>query len=210
MVNIAVFVSGSGTNLEAILKACESGDISSGRVMLVVSSRDGVFALERAQERGIDAKVVSRKSFSSPEKYGEELNRILDEYKIDMAVLAGFLSLLPRNIIEKYDRRIINIHPSLIPAFCGQGCYGLKVHEAAIERGVKISGATVHYANEVYDEGEIISQKAIEVLPTDTPESLQRRIMQECERVILSEAVEIVAKRISEEKSKNSGFLKSL
>ena len=200
MVNIAVFVSGSGTNLEAILQACDSGEIKSGRVALVVSSKDGVFALERAKNHSIDAKVVSKKSFSSPEKYGDELNRIMDEYEIDMIVLAGFLSRLPENIIKKYDRRIINIHPALIPSFCGQGCYGIKVHEQAISRGVKISGATVHYANEIYDAGEIISQKAIDVLDGDTPESLQKRIMEQCEWVILPQAVETVAKRISMEK----------
>lgn len=189
MLNIAVLVSGSGTNLQALINACKNGKINNGRIVLVVSSKPGVLALERARLFGIETAVVERKSYSSSEEYDKALLDALNEKEIDLIVLAGFLSILGPAVIEHYRNKIINVHPSLIPAFCGKGYYGLKVHEAVLAAGVKVTGATVHFVNEVPDGGPIILQKCIEVLPDDTPEILQQRVMEEAEWKILPEAV---------------------
>ncbi len=189
MLNIAVLVSGSGTNLQALINACKNGKINNGRIVFVVSSKPGVLALERARLFGIETAVVERKSYSSSEEYDKALLDALNEKEIDLIVLAGFLSILGPAVIEHYRNKIINVHPSLIPAFCGKGYYGLKVHEAVLAAGVKVTGATVHFVNEVPDGGPIILQKCIEVLPDDTPEILQQRVMEEAEWKILPEAV---------------------
>ena len=190
---IAVFVSGGGTNLQAILDAQKSGIIKSGEVVLVVSNSEGAYALERAKNAGIKAVTVTRKKTGSQEAFEAELERLMNEEKIDLIVLAGFMNILTENFTSKYPKRIINIHPALIPSFCGKGFYGLKVHEAALERGVKLTGATVHYVNEIADGGEIIMQKAVEVCDGDTPEVLQRRVMEQAEWVIFPQAVEKVS-----------------
>ena len=193
---IAVFVSGGGTNLQAILDAQKSGIIKSGEVVLVVSNSEGAYALERAKNAGIKACTVMRKKTGSQEAFEAELERLMNEEKIDLIVLAGFMNILTENFTSKYPKRIINIHPALIPSFCGKGFYGLKVHEAALERGVKLTGATVHYVNEIADGGEIIMQKAVEVCDGDTPEVLQRRVMEQAEWVIFPQAVEKVSAEI--------------
>ncbi len=190
---IAVFVSGGGTNLQAILDAQKSGIIKSGEVVLVVSNSEGAYALERAKNAGIKAATVTRKKTGSQEAFEAELERLMNEEKIDLIVLAGFMNILTENFTSKYPKRMINIHPALIPSFCGKGFYGLKVHEAALERGVKLTGATVHYVNEIADGGEIIMQKAVEVCDGDTPEVLQRRVMEQAEWVIFPQAVEKVS-----------------
>ncbi len=192
--NIAVFVSGGGTNLEAILGASEAGRIPHGRIALVLASKPGVYALERAKNHGIPSVVVSRKD--DPDHFEERIGEALAEYGIEMIVLAGFLSILSADFTDKWDGRIINVHPSLIPSFCGKGFYGLKVHEAALAYGVKVTGATVHYVNSVPDGGKIILQKAVNVEDGDTPEVLQRRVMEQAEWEILPRAVEIVAERL--------------
>ena len=193
---IAVFVSGGGTNLQAILDAQKSGIIKSGEVVLVVSNSEGAYALERAKNAGIKACTVTRKKTGSQEAFEAELERLMNEEKIDLIVLAGFMNILTENFTSKYPKRIINIHPALIPSFCGKGFYGLKVHEAALERGVKLTGATVHYVNEIADGGEIIMQKAVEVCDGDTPEVLQRRVMEQAEWVIFPQAVEKVSSEL--------------
>ena len=187
---ICVLVSGGGTNLQALIDAERRGELPDGELSLVVSNRKNAYALERAQNAGIPAKWIGRQSFE------EELELLLHEEKIDMLILAGFLRILSRAFTEKWPKRILNIHPSLIPSFCGEGFYGLKVHEAALERGVKVTGATVHYVNEIPDGGEIILQKAVEILPGDTAEVLQRRVMEEAEWILLPRAAEIAAKEI--------------
>lgn len=192
--NIAVFVSGGGTNLEAILGASEAGRIPHGHIALVLASKPGVYALERAKNHGIPSVVVSRKD--DPDHFEERIGEALAEYGIEMIVLAGFLSILSADFTDKWDGRIINVHPSLIPSFCGKGFYGLKVHEAALAYGVKVTGATVHYVNSVPDGGKIILQKAVNVEDGDTPEVLQRRVMEQAEWEILPRAVEIVAERL--------------
>ena len=197
MVNVAVLVSGGGTNLQAILDAKAAGHIPSARIALVIASNGKAYALERAAKAGVPTAVVHKERDEEPERYGERLLAVLREHEIDMAVLAGFLTILPENVIAAYDHRILNIHPSLIPSFCGAGYYGLHVHEAALERGVKVTGATVHYVNEIPDGGDIIAQKAVEILPQDTPETLQRRVMEQAEWILLPRAVEDVAKRLS-------------
>ena len=174
MLNIAVLVSGGGTNLQALIDAQGGGDISSGKIVLVVASNAKAYALERARAAGIDGAVVSKKELGSQEAFDRRLLELLESYQIDLVVLAGFLSILSPQIIARYPRKILNIHPSLIPSFCGDGFYGLKVHQAALDYGVKVTGATVHFVNEVTDGGEIVLQKAVEVLPGDTPETLQR------------------------------------
>lgn len=184
---IAVLVSGGGTNLQALIDAVGNGIIKSGEIALVVSNKEGAYAMERAQNAGIEALYIKRGA-----SFEAELISALEERKIDFIVLAGFLSILSESFVRKYDRRIINIHPSLIPSFCGDGFYGLRVHEAALARGVKLTGATVHFVNEITDGGEIIMQKAVEISPDDTPESLQLKVMQEAEWVILPLAVEKV------------------
>lgn len=198
---IAVFVSGGGTNLQALINAQKSGIIHSGEIELVVASKEGVYALERAKQAGIPALAVQRKDFDSQDAYEEKLVQILKEYRIDMIVLAGFLSILSGNFTRQYPNRIINVHPALIPSFCGKGYYGLKVHEAALNYGVKVTGATVHYVNEVPDGGQIIYQKAVDVLPGDTPEVLQKRVMEQAEWILLPKATELVCSNIVKEKS---------
>lgn len=188
---IAVLVSGGGTNLQALIDAVANGIIKSGEIALVVSNKEGAYAMERAQNAGIEALYIKRGA-----SFEDELISALEEREIDFIVLAGFLSILSESFVRKYDRRIINIHPSLIPSFCGDGFYGLRVHEAALARGVKLTGATVHFVNEITDGGEIIMQKAVAISPDDTPESLQLKVMQEAEWVILPLAVEKVCSEI--------------
>lgn len=190
---IAVFVSGGGTNLQALIDAEKRGEILSGEIALVLASNDSAYALTRAAENGIKSVVIKRKEFSFQEAYEEEMKKVLDENGIKMIVLAGFMSLLSEKFTALYPKRIVNIHPSLIPSFCGKGFYGLHVHEAALSYGVKVTGATVHYVNEIPDGGEIILQKAVEILEGDTPEVLQKRVMEEAEWVLLPKAVEMVA-----------------
>ncbi|WP_312071719.1 phosphoribosylglycinamide formyltransferase [Anaerotignum propionicum] len=190
---IAVFVSGGGTNLQALIDAEKRGEIPSGEIALVLASNDSAYALTRAEENGIKSVVIKRKEFPSQEAYEEEIKNVLDENGINMIVLAGFMSLLSEKFTALYPKRIVNIHPSLIPSFCGKGFYGLHVHEAALGYGVKVTGATVHYVNEIPDGGEIILQKAVEILEGDTPEVLQKRVMEEAEWVLLPKAVEMVA-----------------
>lgn len=196
MVRAAVLVSGGGTNLQAILDAKAAGKIPSAEIALVVASTSKAYALTRAANAGVPGLVAHKRKDETIEAYGERLLAILHDNAIDMVVLAGFLTILPENVIRAYDHRIINIHPSLIPSFCGQGFYGLKVHEAALSKGVKVTGATVHFVNEIPDGGEIIAQKAVEVLPGDTPEILQRRVMEQAEWILLPQAVEDVARGI--------------
>ena len=192
---IAVLVSGGGTNLQALIDA----NLQAGEIALVVSSRPGVYALERAYKAGIPSVVIAKKG-STQEAFEEKLRAALEEYRIDLIVLAGFLTILSEDFTRRYPRRILNIHPSLIPAFCGEGYYGLRVHEAALERGVKLTGATVHFVNEIPDGGEIILQKAVEVKAGDTPEILQRRVMEQAEWKLLPQAVELVSEEIRRSK----------
>lgn len=192
----AILVSGGGTNLQAILDK-RGTVIKSGEVALVVSNKPGAFALERAEKAGIE-NVYIPYDRKKTEEFEQELERLLKLRRIDVIVLAGFLAILSENFVEKYPKRIINIHPSLIPSFCGKGYYGLKVHEAALERGVKLTGATVHFVNGIPDGGEIIAQRAVEVLPGDTPEKLQRRVMEQAEWELLPEALETVFKELKE------------
>ena len=196
---IAVFVSGGGTNLEALLQAQERGEISHGEIVLVVSSAEGAYALERAKNHGVPGVAVSRKG-ATQEAFEAALTEKLTEAKIDMIVLAGFLSILSEGFVKQWPERIINVHPSLIPSFCGKGMYGLKVHEAALEKGVKVTGATVHFVNEIPDGGRILLQKAVEILPGDTPEVLQRRVMEQAEWLLLPRAAELVAAELAQEK----------
>ena len=188
---IAVLVSGGGTNLQALIDA----NLQAGEIALVVSSRPGVYALERAYKAGIPSVVIAKKG-STQEAFEEKLRAALEEYRIDLIVLAGFLTILSEDFTRRYPRRILNIHPSLIPAFCGEGYYGLRMHEAALARGVKLTGATVHFVNEIPDGGEIILQKAVEVKDGDTPEILQRRVMEQAEWKLLPQAVELVSEEI--------------
>jgi len=197
---IAVFVSGGGTNLQALLDAQESGIIKNGEIVLVISNVKGAYALERAKNHGVDCVVISKKDLGSQEAFEQALKDKLNEYGIDLIVLAGFMSILSENFTKCYPERIINVHPSLIPSFCGKGFYGLKVHEAALEYGVKVTGATVHFVNEIPDGGKIIMQKAVEIMEGDTPEVLQKRVMEQAEWILLPQAVENVSKKIAEEK----------
>jgi phosphoribosylglycinamide formyltransferase-1 len=200
LTNIAVFVSGGGTNLQALIDSQKAGIIKSGKIKLVLSSSPTAYALERAANNGIDSVVVSRKENPDQATFEEKICEALDKYEIDLIVLAGFMSILSENFTKRYEDRIINVHPSLIPSFCGKGFYGLRVHEAALEYGVKVSGATVHFVNEIPDSGKIILQKAVEIKEGDTPEVLQKRIMEEAEWKILPEATEIISKKMLEEK----------
>ena len=193
---IAVLVSGGGTNLQAILDAQAGGELHSGEVVLVVSDRPGAYALERAAKAGVPGLEISKKACGGWEPFEEALRQALEEREVDLIILAGFLSILSADFTRRYDHRILNIHPSLIPSFCGAGFYGLKVHEAALARGVKVTGATVHFVNEIPDGGEIIAQKAVDVLPDDTPEILQRRVMEQAEWILLPRAAEEVSARI--------------
>ncbi len=199
-VNIAVFVSGGGTNLQALIDSEKNGVLKSGKIKLVVSSQPGAYALERAANAGIPSVVVNKKAAGTSEAFEAQLERNLKEYDIDLIILAGFLSILSGDFTAKYRDRILNVHPSLIPSFCGKGMYGLKVHEAALEKGVKVTGATVHFVNRVPDGGKILLQKAVEVQDGDTPEILQRRVMEQAEWVLLPRAAELVSRRIQEEK----------
>ena len=201
MKRIAVLVSGGGTNLQALIDAQNAGIIHSGSIELVIANRADAYALERAKKAGIDTAVVLKKELGSAEAFEDRIHELLAEYAIDVIVLAGFMSILSESFTSRYPRRILNVHPSLIPSFCGKGFYGLKVHEAALEYGVKVTGATVHFVNEVPDGGEIILQKAVEILPGDTPEILQRRVMEQAEWVLLPQAAEMVAARLEKERS---------
>ena len=194
---IAVLVSGGGTNLEALLSAQEAGGIPHGEIVLVLSSSSGAYALERAKNHCVPGFAVPRKGVSQ-EAFEAGLTEKLNEYRADMIVLAGFLSILSEDFVRRWPERILNVHPSLIPSFCGKGMYGLKVHEAALARGVKVTGATVHLVNEVPDGGRILLQKAVEVLPDDTPEVLQRRVMEQAEWALLPRAAELLAGQICE------------
>lgn len=202
MVRAAVLVSGGGTNLQAIIDAKRAGKIPSAELALVVASNASAYALTRAENAGIAHAVLRKEKGEAPENYGERLLTLLRENTIDVVVLAGFLTILPENVIHAYDHRILNIHPSLIPSFCGDGFYGLHVHEAALKRGVKVTGATVHFVNEITDGGDIIAQKAVEVLPGDTPEILQRRVMEQAEWILLPQALEQVAGEIAKKREK--------
>ena len=193
---VCVLVSGGGTNLQAIIDACESGIINSAEVAVVVSSNASAYALERAKNHSIPTEVVSKKALGSQEAFEQAIIDIIDTYKIDFVVLAGFMCILSESFTARYPERIINVHPSLIPSFCGKGFYGLKVHEAALEYGVKVTGATVHFVNEIPDGGKIIMQKAVAIEEGDTPEILQKRVMEEAEWKILPQAVEKVAREI--------------
>ena len=186
-------VSGGGTNLQAILDAIDSGKITNAKVEVVISNNPGAYALERARNHGIEAVCISPKSFENRAAFNEAFLKKTDEYNLDLIVLAGFLVTIPEEMIRKYRNKIINIHPSLIPSFCGVSYYGLKVHEAALARGVKVTGATVHYVDEGVDSGPILLQKAVEVQPGDTPQVLQRRVMEQAEWIILPEAVNKIA-----------------
>ena len=198
MVRTAVLVSGGGTNLQAILDAKAAGKIPSAEIALVVASNSRAFALTRAERAGVPGVVVHKEKDEDIVHYGERLLEVLHAHGIGLVVLAGFLTILPENVIRAYDHRIINIHPSLIPSFCGAGFYGLRVHEAALAKGVKVTGATVHFVNEIPDGGDIIAQKAVNVEPGDTPETLQRRVMEQAEWLLLPRAVEDVAKALEE------------
>ena len=189
MLNIAVLVSGGGTNLQALIDAQNSGIITNGRIGCVISSRDGVYALERAQQNDIPACVISRKSYKTPPEFDHALLCRLKEVKADLVVLAGFLSILGKEVLSAYENKIINVHPALIPSFCGAGFYGLHVHEEALKYGVKVTGATVHFVSGVVDGGAIIAQKAVEINEDDTPQTLQRRVMEQAEWIILPRAV---------------------
>ena len=195
---IAVFVSGGGTNLEALLKAQESGAIPHGEIVLVCASNETAYALTRAANHGVPGVAVPKKKLSQAE-FEAALNEHLKEHRIDLIVLAGFLSILSEEFVKQWPDRIINIHPSLIPSFCGKDYYGLRVHEAALEKGVKVTGATVHIVNEIPDGGRILLQKAVEIQPDDTPETLQRRVMEQAEWILLPQATELLSKQISEE-----------
>lgn len=190
-VRIAVLVSGGGTNLQALIDAQENV-LRSGEIALVVSNVPGAYALERAKKAGIATEVVSKKELGSQAAFEEKLIGVLTEHRIDLIILAGFMTILTENFTARYPKRILNVHPSLIPSFCGEGFYGLRVHQAALDYGVKVTGATVHFVNEIPDGGEIIAQKAVEILPDDTPETLQRRVMEQAEWILLPQAAEKV------------------
>ena len=191
MKNIAVFVSGGGTNLQAVIDGINSGKIKNGRVALVLSSKDDAFAIERANRSNIPVEIVKRKDYPDGKEFSAKILEKIEAYDIDLVVAAGFKSVLSADFVKLYENKIINTHPTLIPAFCGDGWYGLRVHEKVLERGVKLSGSTVHFCNDITDGGPIILQKAVEVKDDDTPESLQARIMLECEQVILVEAIDL-------------------
>ena len=193
MLNIVVLVSGGGTNLQAVIDAVESGEITNTRIVGVISNNKNAYALERARKHGIKSRCISPRDYATREEFNENFISAVDEWEPDLIVLAGFLVVIPPAMTKRYQNRIINIHPSLIPAFCGTGFYGLKVHEAALERGVKVVGATVHFVDEGTDTGPIILQKAVEVEDGDTPEILQKRVMEQAEWQILPRAVDLIA-----------------
>lgn len=198
---VCVLVSGGGTNLQAIIDAVKSGIINSAEVSVVVASNPSAYALERAKNNGIPTEVVHKKAMPSQEAFEQAIIDIIEKYEIDFIVLAGFMCILSENFTKRYPERIINVHPSLIPSFCGKGFYGLKVHEAALSYGVKVTGATVHFVNEIPDGGRIIMQKAVDIEDTDTPETLQKRVMENAEWIILPQSVEKVAQSIIELKN---------
>ena len=191
---IAVMVSGGGTNLQAILDAEKSGILRSGKVSLVLSNKASAYALERAKNAQVETAVILRKDYATQREYEDAMIALFTEKEIDLIVMAGFMSILSPHFTDTYPKRIINVHPSLIPSFCGEGFYGLRVHRAALDYGVKVTGATVHFVNEIPDGGEIIAQKAVEILPGDTPEILQRRVMEQAEWILLPQALEMVSK----------------
>ena len=197
---IAVLVSGGGTNLQALIDAETSGILHSGKIELVVSNKADAYALTRAKNAGIKTATVIKKEFPSAADFENKILCILEENGIELIILAGFMSILSENFTSKYPKRILNVHPSLIPSFCGEGFYGLRVHEAALKYGVKVTGATVHYVNEITDGGEIILQKAVEIKEGDTPEILQKRVMEEAEWLLLPRAAELVSEKIQKEK----------
>ena len=194
---IAVFVSGGGTNLEALLNAQERGDIPHGEIVLVCASNENAYALTRAANHGVPGVAVPKKQMTQ-EAFEAALNEKLSEYRVDVIILAGFLSILSADFVKQWPDRILNVHPSLIPSFCGKGMYGLKVHEAALAKGVKVTGATVHLVNEIPDGGRILLQKAVDILPDDTAEILQRRVMEQAEWILLPQAAEMLCKQITE------------
>ena len=201
-IRIAVLVSGGGTNLQALIDAQQAGEIPDGEIALVVSNKTGAYALERASKAGIPAVTVTKKaSGGTQESFEQALLAILKENRIDLIILAGFLAILSADFTRAYNDRIINVHPSLIPSFCGKGFYGLKVHEAALEYGVKVTGATVHLVNEIPDGGRILLQKAVDILPDDTAETLQKRVMEQAEWKLLPKAAQMVAHQLLEEKN---------
>ena len=193
---IAVLVSGGGTNLQALLDAQRAGALPHGEICVVISSRAEAYALRRGEAAGVPGYVVSRRECGSQQTFEDGISALLTQYDIDLIILAGFMSILSKAFTDRFPQRMINIHPSLIPSFCGKGFYGIHVHEAALRYGVKVSGATVHFVNEIPDGGQIIRQKAVPVLPGDTPESLQKRVMEEAEWIILPEATEEIAARL--------------
>lgn len=195
-IRIAVLVSGNGTNLQALINAQKNKIIKSGKIELVISNNSNAFALKRAEKSKIPFEIISKKECKKIEEFEKKLKEILKSYKIELIVLAGFMSVLSKNFVKDYPKKIINIHPSLIPSFCGKNFYGIKVHEEAIKRGVKITGATTHFVNEVIDGGEIIMQKAVKVLDNDTAEKLQKRVMESAEWIILPKTVEKVCKSL--------------
>jgi phosphoribosylglycinamide formyltransferase 1 len=190
---IAVLVSGGGTNLQAIIDAIASGKITNTEIALVISNKEGAYALKRAEQAGIKGAVISPKQYADKEAYSQDMIKTIKDAGCELIVLAGFLVVLPESFVNAFEGKIINIHPSLIPSFCGDGFYGLKVHEKALERGVKVTGATVHYVDSGTDTGPIIDQKAVYIMPDDTPETLQRRVMEEAEWVILPKAIDDIA-----------------
>ncbi len=193
MLRLAVFVSGGGTNLQALIDQIEQGKLTDVSIEIVISSKCDAYALERAKKHGIPSVAITRKDYPDPDDFTQEILKYLEKFRIDFIVLAGYLLIIPQTIVRKYHNRIINIHPSLIPSFCGAGFYGLRVHEAVLERGVKITGATVHFVDEGTDTGPIILQKPVAVLDEDTPESLQKRVMEEAEWELLPEAVRLIS-----------------
>ena len=193
MLRVCVCVSGGGTNLQAIMDAIDAGNITNAEIVRVISNNKGAYALERAKSKGIDAVALSPKDYADRELFNEAFLQCVEDATPDLIVLAGFLVVLPPMMIQKYEGHIINIHPALIPSFCGKGYYGLRVHEAALARGVKVTGATVHFVDEGTDTGPIILQKAVEVLPDDTPKVLQQRVMEQAEWVILPQAINMIA-----------------
>ena len=199
---VAVLVSGGGTNLQALLDAEKAGVIKSGEIVVVIASNESAYALERAKNAGVPAVAVPKKNCASQAEYEEKISAVLARYGAELIVLAGFLSILSADFVAKWPKRIINIHPSLIPSFCGEGYYGLRVHEAALQKGVKVTGATVHFVNEVPDGGEIILQKSVPVYKNDTPELLQRRVMERAEWKLLPRATEIISAKILKEGNK--------
>ena len=200
LTKIAVLVSGGGTNLQALIDAQAAGKLPHGELAVVVSSNPTAYALERAKAAGIPAVVCSRKELGSQEAFEAAIGAALSEYGVRLIILAGFMSILSEDFTRRWPRRILNVHPSLIPSFCGKGMYGLKVHQAALEKGVKVTGATVHFGNEIPDGGEILLQRAVDIKQEDTPETLQRRVMEQAEWLLLPQATELVAKEIYEER----------